>query len=106
MAEWLKAHAWKACKRETVSGVRIPSSPHFLHVNYNLLKLKILQKSLNLNMLKKFNNAQGILIIAFLIVCVNIIKLLIENNLNSEELSRLFFLQCILLLAVYIFRKR
>ncbi len=29
VAEWLKAHAWKACKRETVSGVRIPSSPHF-----------------------------------------------------------------------------
>ena len=27
VAEWLKAHAWKACKRETVSGVRIPSSP-------------------------------------------------------------------------------
>ena len=27
VAEWLKAHAWKACIRETVSGVRIPSSP-------------------------------------------------------------------------------
>ncbi len=27
MAEWLKAHAWKACIRETVSGVRIPLSP-------------------------------------------------------------------------------
>ena len=27
MAEWLKAHAWKACKRETVSRVRIPLSP-------------------------------------------------------------------------------
>ena len=24
MAEWLKAHAWKACIRETVSWVRIP----------------------------------------------------------------------------------
>ena len=40
MAEWLKAHAWKACKRETVSGVRIPSSPHFLS-NLFLLKLFI-----------------------------------------------------------------
>ena len=30
MAEWLKAHAWKACKREIVSGVRIPSSPHII----------------------------------------------------------------------------
>ena len=27
MAEWLKAHAWKACKRATVSRVRIPFSP-------------------------------------------------------------------------------
>ena len=27
MAEWLKAHAWKACMRATVSWVRIPSSP-------------------------------------------------------------------------------
>ena len=27
VAEWLKAHAWKVCKRETVSGVRIPLSP-------------------------------------------------------------------------------
>ena len=27
MAEWLKAHAWKVCIRETVSGVRIPLSP-------------------------------------------------------------------------------
>ena len=37
MAEWLKAHAWKACKQETVSGVRIPSSPHFLS-NLDLVK--------------------------------------------------------------------
>ena len=29
VAEWLKAHAWKACKRETVSRVRIPLSPPF-----------------------------------------------------------------------------
>jgi hypothetical protein len=27
MAEWLKAHAWKACIRESVSWVRIPLSP-------------------------------------------------------------------------------
>ena len=30
VAEWLKAHAWKACKRETVSRVRIPLSPPFI----------------------------------------------------------------------------
>ena len=27
MAEWSKAHAWNACRRETVSRVRIPVSP-------------------------------------------------------------------------------
>src|SRR5215831_12447065 len=27
MAEWLKAHAWKACIGETLSRVRIPLSP-------------------------------------------------------------------------------
>src|SRR3984957_9495347 len=27
MSEWLKAHAWKACVRETVPWVRIPLSP-------------------------------------------------------------------------------
>ena len=30
MAEWLKAHAWKACVRETVPWVRIPLSPPVL----------------------------------------------------------------------------
>ncbi|CAG2161601.1 unnamed protein product [Oppiella nova] len=29
MAERFKAHAWKACSRATVSGVRIPFSPPF-----------------------------------------------------------------------------
>ena len=28
MSEWLKEHAWKACKRESVSWVRIPLSPN------------------------------------------------------------------------------
>ena len=32
MAEWLKAHAWKACKRLRVSGVRIPPSPLFIYL--------------------------------------------------------------------------
>ena len=27
MAEWLKAHAWKACKEVILSWVRIPFSP-------------------------------------------------------------------------------
>src|ERR1700731_4569062 len=29
MAEWLKAHAWKACLLERVTWVRIPLSPPF-----------------------------------------------------------------------------
>ncbi len=29
VAEWLKAHAWKVCIRETVSRVRIPLPPPF-----------------------------------------------------------------------------
>lgn len=32
MAEWLKAHAWKACVRETVPWVRIPLSPPAISV--------------------------------------------------------------------------
>lgn len=36
MAEWLKAHAWKACVRETVPWVRIPLSPPFQ--TYKLFK--------------------------------------------------------------------
>jgi hypothetical protein len=33
VAEWLKAHAWKVCIRETVSRVRIPLSPPALADN-------------------------------------------------------------------------
>ena len=33
MAEWLKAHAWKACIRETVSWVRIPLPPPTNKIN-------------------------------------------------------------------------
>src|SRR5882724_1789786 len=32
MAEWLKAHAWKACLGETLTWVRIPLSPPFLQI--------------------------------------------------------------------------
>lgn len=35
VAEWLKAHAWKVCLRETVTRVRIPLSPP---VSQNCLK--------------------------------------------------------------------
>ena len=38
MAEWLKAHAWKVCKRETVSWVRIPLSPPF-YIHTQLIRV-------------------------------------------------------------------
>src|SRR3954462_7867164 len=37
MAEWLKAHAWKACLGETLTWVRIPLSPPFLFASINLI---------------------------------------------------------------------
>src|ERR1039458_4599122 len=40
MAEWLKAHAWKACLGETLTWVRIPLSPPLI-----LLILKIVNSS-------------------------------------------------------------
>ena len=40
MAEWLKAHAWKACIRATVSWVRIPlPPPHTLKKPLILLEI-------------------------------------------------------------------
>src|SRR5579864_784648 len=33
MAEWLKAHAWKACLGETLTRVRIPLSPPYLRMS-------------------------------------------------------------------------
>ncbi len=35
VAEWLKAHAWKACISAKVSGVRIPSSPQAVLLENN-----------------------------------------------------------------------
>ena|GEM_PF-3492141 len=32
MAEWLKAHAWKACLGETLTWVRIPLSPPYFQL--------------------------------------------------------------------------
>src|ERR1700691_6766888 len=45
MAEWLKAHAWKACLGETLTWVRIPVSPplvlrnclHFFDLQFKIL---------------------------------------------------------------------
>ena len=37
MAEWLKAHAWKACLGETLTWVRIPLSPPAIDlIDFNL----------------------------------------------------------------------
>ena len=37
VAEWLKAHAWKVCLRETVTRVRIPLSPPVFSPNVSIL---------------------------------------------------------------------
>ena len=39
VAEWLKAHAWNACIRATVSRVRIPFSPPLGHHDHTVLPL-------------------------------------------------------------------
>src|SRR6202021_3032588 len=45
MAEWLKAHAWKACLGETLTWVRIPVSPPYCQGNSNNAgKLSIYQR--------------------------------------------------------------
>ena len=50
VAEWLKAHAWKACIGETLSWVRIPFSPPSI---FNL-KMTFIQKILTIeNFFKK-----------------------------------------------------
>jgi hypothetical protein len=38
MAEWLKAHAWNACIRASVSRVRIPLCPPDYNKNFNKIK--------------------------------------------------------------------
>src|ERR1700684_3921985 len=45
MAEWLKAHAWKACIGETLSRVRIPLSPPFTSTALKIKPPYHLQKS-------------------------------------------------------------
>ena len=37
VAEWLKAHAWKVCIRESVSRVRIPLCPPSIRLKYFVL---------------------------------------------------------------------
>ena len=37
VAEWLKAHAWKACLLEMATWVRIPPSPPILAIQFQLL---------------------------------------------------------------------
>ena len=38
MAEWLKAHAWKACLGETLTWVRIPLAPPYFRSKYCYLE--------------------------------------------------------------------
>ena len=41
---YAKAHAWKACKRETVSRVRIPLSPPFKYPHTTNKSLKLINR--------------------------------------------------------------
>ena len=41
VAEWLKAHAWKACLQETVTWVRIPLPPPTISIFFNVLWIEI-----------------------------------------------------------------
>ena len=43
VAEWLKAHAWKACKGAILSWVRIPFSPPSNKPLFYGVKLKFLE---------------------------------------------------------------
>ena len=45
MAEWFKAHAWKACLGETLSWVRIPLSPPFNTI-YKMVPKNLCDKKL------------------------------------------------------------
>src|SRR5665647_2834404 len=49
MAEWLKAHAWKACVRETVPWVRIPLSPPLIYSSEKVLQKQALLKPVHLD---------------------------------------------------------
>ena len=55
VAEWLKAHAWKACKQVTVSRVRIPlSPPPFVLMLIIKRDIKTIKKQRKINV-AKFN---------------------------------------------------
>ena len=51
MAEWLKAHAWKACKGAILSWVRIPFSPPLNKPHF------IIQFLSSLNVVMQYNSA-------------------------------------------------
>src|SRR6476619_8671554 len=49
MAEWLKAHAWKACLGETLTWVRIPLSPPVLIAFIDLSAIHTVVRTVKLN---------------------------------------------------------
>src|ERR1700716_3007864 len=85
MAEWLKAHAWKACVRETVPWVRIPLSPppifgaRFLHrwmgrkspVNWGI---SIAATVLEIDELRHFSLGDGIFLRSFVLCGFSIVS--------------------------------
>ena len=80
MAEWLKAHAWKACKRETVSRVRIPLSPPFIkHLAQLIIYNKMEWSSYGRQQMKKFLVSIIILVLSM----VNLHALTQDEAINS-----------------------
>src|SRR5882762_6873974 len=57
MAEWLKAHAWKACLLERVTWVRIPLSPpvFLLSMCYDVVIPQLIPKSERVTMNREVN---------------------------------------------------
>ena len=77
MAEWLKAHAWKACKLLKVSRVRIPLSPPLIR-NYDIIIKMIMKKRFMSGKLRNIYFQKGKKIIS-----KNIATFLKKNNLNK-----------------------
>src|SRR5215831_4532310 len=59
VAEWLKAHAWKACLRETVTWVRIPLPPPSGQASSAGFSVRIVRPADNLVSFVSISNRAG-----------------------------------------------
>jgi hypothetical protein len=82
VAEWLKAHAWKACKLLKVSRVRIPLSPPLIR-NYDIIIKMIMKKRFMSGKLRNIYFQKGKKIISLnmgFLISVKFRKKSIESN--------------------------